>query len=64
MGANTFLPRLEDRKGTVNLMNHIGQIIMHHITQTNGGEDNMLISSQPNLCLTRELMVSHRLPLI
>jgi hypothetical protein len=28
------------------------------------GEDNMLISSQPHLCLTRELVVSHRLPLI
>jgi hypothetical protein len=28
------------------------------------GEDNMLISSQPHLWLTRELVVSHRLPLI
>jgi hypothetical protein len=36
MGASTFWPRLEGRKGTVNPMNHIGQIVMHHITQTNG----------------------------
>jgi hypothetical protein len=28
------------------------------------GEDNMLISSQPHLCLTREPVVSHRLPSI
>jgi hypothetical protein len=28
------------------------------------GEDNTLISSQPHLCLTREPVVSHRLPLI
>jgi hypothetical protein len=28
------------------------------------GEDNTLISSQPHLCLTREPMVSHRLPSI
>jgi hypothetical protein len=28
------------------------------------GKDNMLISSQPYLCLTREPVVSHRLPLI
>jgi hypothetical protein len=27
------------------------------------GKDNMLISSQPHLCLTREPVVSHRLPL-
>jgi hypothetical protein len=37
-GASTFRPRLEDRKGTVNPMNLIGQIVMHHITQTNGGK--------------------------
>jgi hypothetical protein len=28
------------------------------------GEDNIPISSQPHLCLTREPVVSHRLPLI
>jgi hypothetical protein len=28
------------------------------------GKDNMPISSQPHLCLTRESVVSHRLPLI
>jgi hypothetical protein len=28
------------------------------------GKDNMLISSQPHLCLTREPVVSHRLPSI
>jgi hypothetical protein len=27
------------------------------------GEDNMLISSQPHLCLTKDPVVSHRLPL-
>jgi hypothetical protein len=38
MGASTFRPHPEGRKGTVNPMNHIGQIVMHHITQTNGGK--------------------------
>jgi hypothetical protein len=37
-GASTFRPRLEGWKGTINPMNHIGQIVMHHITQTNGGK--------------------------
>jgi hypothetical protein len=32
-----FRPRLEGRKGTVNPMSHIGQIVIHHIAQTNGG---------------------------
>jgi hypothetical protein len=36
----------------------------HSSNQWGGGEDNMLISSQPHLCLTREPVVSHRLPLI
>jgi hypothetical protein len=64
MGASTFRPHLEGRKGTVNPMNHIGRIVIYHITQTSGGKDNMLISSQPHLCLTRESVVLHRLPLI
>jgi hypothetical protein len=59
-----FRPRLEGRKGSINPMSHIGQMAMHHIAQTNGGEDNMPISSQPHLCLTRESVVSHQLPLI
>jgi hypothetical protein len=45
-------------------MSHIGQMAMHHIAQTSRGEDNTLISSQPHLCLTREPVVSHRLPSI
>jgi hypothetical protein len=36
---------------------------MHRISQTHGGKDNILISSQPHLCLTREPVVSRRLPL-
>jgi hypothetical protein len=32
-----FRPRLEGRKGTVNSISHIGQIVIHHIAQTNGG---------------------------
>jgi hypothetical protein len=63
-GASTFWPRLEGWKGIVNSMNHIGQIVMHHITQTNGEEDNMIMSNQPHLCLTREPVVSHQLLLI
>jgi hypothetical protein len=64
MGASTFWPRLEGQKGIVNHLNHIGQIVMNRKTQTNGEEDNMLISNQPHLCLTREPVVSHQLPLI
>jgi hypothetical protein len=34
----TFRPRLEGRKGTINPMSHIGQTAMHHIAQTSGGK--------------------------
>src|SRR5699024_8462447 len=37
MGVSTFWPHLKGRKGMVNPLNHIGQIVMHHRTQTNGG---------------------------
>ncbi len=37
---------------------------LHHVAQTNGGKDNILTYNQPHLCLTREPVVSHRLPLI
>jgi hypothetical protein len=38
VGASTFWPRLEGQKGTVNPMNHIGRIVIYHITQTSGGK--------------------------
>jgi hypothetical protein len=47
MGANTFWPCLEGRKGTVNPMNHIGQIIMHHRSQTNGGRQQTSVQITP-----------------
>jgi hypothetical protein len=37
MGASTFRLLLKGRKGMVSPMNHIGQIVMHHRTQANGG---------------------------
>jgi hypothetical protein len=40
------------------------QMETHHVAQTNGGKDNILTYNQPHLCLTRELVVLHRLPLI
>jgi hypothetical protein len=59
-----FRPYLEGRKETIKPMSHIGQTEMHHVAQTNGGKDNILTSNQPHLCLTREPVVLHRLPLI
>jgi hypothetical protein len=48
MGASTFRPRLEGRKGMVNPMNHIRQIVMHHITQTNrGGRQQTSVQTTP-----------------
>jgi hypothetical protein len=60
----SFPAHLEGWKGMIKPMSHIGQIAMHHVAQTNGEKDNMLISSQPHLFLTREPVVLHRLPLI
>jgi hypothetical protein len=40
------------------------EIEMHHVAQTNGGNDNILTCNQTHLCLTREPVVLHRLPLI
>jgi hypothetical protein len=37
-GASTFRLRLKGQKGMVSPMNHIGQIVMHRKTQTNGGK--------------------------
>jgi hypothetical protein len=60
----SFPPHLKGRKETIKPMSHIGQTEMHHVAQTNGGKDNILTSNQPHLCLTREPVVLHRLPLI
>jgi hypothetical protein len=62
-GVSTFRT-LEGQKGMTSPMSRIGQVLMCHKTQTNGEEDNILISKQPHPCLTREPVVSHRLPLI
>jgi hypothetical protein len=59
-----FRPHLEGRKETIKPMSHIGQMEMQHVAQTNGGNDNILTCNQPHLCLTREPVVLHRLPLI
>jgi hypothetical protein len=62
-GVSTFRS-LKGQKGVASPMSRIGQVLTRHKTQTNGEEDNILISKRPHPCLTREPVVSHRLPLI
>jgi hypothetical protein len=49
MEASTFRLRLEGRKGMVSSMNHIGQIVMHHKTQTNGGRQQTNIQTTSSM---------------
>jgi hypothetical protein len=62
-GVSTFRP-IEGRKETIGPMNHIGQILIRHETQTNRGKDNMPVSKQPHQYWTKESTVSHHLLLI
>jgi hypothetical protein len=64
-GSEYFLapPRRPERNGQSYEPYRANSNAPHNSNQW-GGEEKMLISSQPYLCLTREPVVSHRLPLI